>query len=234
MCLETRQEEDLLGNRWVHFWIDNHHNSNGHKSCELGKVWLTMLLRFIVRTRSQTVSATLYTISLTIASLLVLAFLAQRKTHGWCSPRVLWLAGDVSCDCTFWDERGGKLTRQPVGSLVDAAAITIAMNKYRLDSGRFSSRCYTFWRTHTSADPIRLLCISLALHLTFFLPSRSSPSAKLMVGVSPRTLWLAGLFRVTVRFRAREKEGLLNNQPTGGYSNYDNFDEQKSHGHKEL
>ena len=150
------------------------------------------------------------------------------------SPRVLWLAEDISCDCTFWDERGGRLSRRPVGSLVDAAAITIAMSKYRLESGRFSSRCYTFWYTHKSAEPIRLLCISLALRLTLFLPSRSSPSAKLTVDVSPWTLWLARLFRVTVRFGTRGEEGLLDNRPTGGYSNHDNFNEQKSHGHEEL
>ena len=53
-------------------------------------------------------------------------------------------------------------------------------------------------------------------------------------GVSPWTLWLAGLFRVTVRFGTRGEEGLLDNRPTGGYSNHDNFNEQKSHGHEEL
>ena len=29
------------------------------------------------------------------------------------SPRALWLVEDFSCDCMFWDERGGGLT--PMG-----------------------------------------------------------------------------------------------------------------------
>ena len=57
----------------------------------------------------------------------------------------------------------------------------------------FSSRCCAFRRTHTSADPIRLLCIRLALPLTLPLPSRLAPSARLVVGVPPRALLLAGI-----------------------------------------
>ena len=64
----------------------------------------------------------------------------------------------------------------------------------RVDSGSFSSGGCAFRRTHTSADPIRLLCIPLALRLTLSLPSRFAPSAKLMVGISPRALWFAGAF----------------------------------------
>ena len=66
------------------------------------------------------------------------------------SPRAPWLARAFSRDCTFWDCRGGVLivNRQPVGPLVSTAAITTATGLNHVDSGRFSSRCCTFWRTH--------------------------------------------------------------------------------------
>ena len=88
------------------------------------------------------------------------------------SPRAPWFAGAFSCDCTFWGCRGGVLTinRQPVGPLVSTAAITTATGINHVDSGSFSSRCCTFRRTHTSADPIRILCIRLALTLTLPAP----------------------------------------------------------------
>ena len=60
--------------------------------------------------------------------------------------------------------------------------------------GSFSSRCWTFRRTHTSADPIRVLCTRIALPLTLSLPSRLVPSARLTVGFPLRALWLAGIF----------------------------------------
>ena len=111
------------------------------------------------------------------------------------SPRALWRSGDSSCDCMFWDKRGGGLTRQPVGPPVGTATITTAvMSANRVNLGSFSSRCCAFRRTHTSADPIRLLCIRLALPLTLSLPSRLAPSARVAVGVPPRALWLAGIF----------------------------------------
>ena len=82
-----------------------------------------------------------------------------------------------------------------VFSTDDAAIMaTAALSTNRVDSRRFSSRSCAFRRTHTSTDPIRLLCIRLALPLKLSLPSRFAPSAKLMVGVSPRALWLAGIF----------------------------------------
>ena len=114
----------------------------------------------------------------------------------WCAvpqqaPR---LAGDFSCDCMFRGERGGGYTRQPVGPSVDTAIITTVLSTNRVDSRSFSSRCWAFRRTHTSTDPIRLLCIRLALPLNLFLPSRFAPGTKLMVGVSPRASWLAGAF----------------------------------------
>ena len=92
-------------------------------------------------------------------------------------------AGDCSCGCMFWRERGGGHTRQPVGPSVDAAIMTTVLSTNRVDSRSFSSRSCAFRRTHTSTDPIRLLCIRLALPLTLSLPSRFAPGTKLMVGV---------------------------------------------------
>ena len=106
------------------------------------------------------------------------------------APCALWLVGDFPCDCMFWEKRGGGLTRQPVGTATMAAVMSV----YRVDLGRFSSRCCMFRYTHTSEDPIRLICIRLALTLTLSLPSRLVPSARLTVGVPPRALWLAGIF----------------------------------------
>ena len=106
------------------------------------------------------------------------------------SPR---LAGDFSCDCMFRGEREGGYTRQ-VGPSVDTAIMTTVLSTNRVDSRSFSSRRCAFRRTHTSTDPIRLLCIRLALPLNLFLPSRFAPGTKLMVGVSPRASWPAGFF----------------------------------------
>ena len=104
-------------------------------------------------------------------------------------------AGDFSCDCMFRGERGGGYTRQPVGPSVDTAIMTtVLLSTNRVDSRSFSSRRCAFRRTHTNTDPIRLLCIRLALPLNLFLPSRLAPGTKLMVGVSPRASWLAGAF----------------------------------------
>ena len=108
----------------------------------------------------------------------------------------------------------GRLTRQPVGPLVDTATITTVMNTNRVGPGRFSSRCCTFRRTHTSANPIRLLFIRLALPLTLSLPSGFAPSARPMICVPPRALWLAGAFMCDCTFWD-EKEGGLIRQPVG-------------------
>ena len=86
-----------------------------------------------------------------------------------------------SCDCMFWDCRGGGLTRQPMGPTVNTVAISTATGMNHVVSGSFSSRC-----TKTSADPIRILCIRTALPLTLSLPSRFVSSARLMIGPSPR------------------------------------------------
>ena len=109
----------------------------------------------------------------------------------------LWPAGDFSCDCMFRDERGGGCTRQPLGPSVDTAIMTTVLSTNHVDSKSFSSRGCAFRRTHMSTDPIRLFCFRLAL---LSLHSRLAPGAKLMVGVSPRALWLAFFFRVTVSF----------------------------------
>ena len=59
-----------------------------------------------------------------------------------------------------------------MGPRVDTATIRTVLSTNRVDSGSFSSGCCAFRRTHTSADPIRLLCIRLALPLTLPLPLR--------------------------------------------------------------
>ena len=104
------------------------------------------------------------------------------------TPSALWPLGDFSCDCMFWENRGGGLTRQPVGTSVGTATMTAVMSANRVDLGGFSSRCCKFRCTHTSADPIRLLCIRLALPLTLSFSSRLAPSTRLTVGVPPRAL----------------------------------------------
>ena len=48
-------------------------------------------------------------------------------------------AGDYSCGCMFWGERGGGHTRQPVGPSVDAAIMTTVLSTNRVDSRSFSS-----------------------------------------------------------------------------------------------
>ena len=132
------------------------------------------------------------------------------------SPRAPWLAGDFSRDCTFWDDRGGVLTinRQPVGPLVSTAAITTATGINHVDSGRFSSRCCTFRRTRTSADPIRILCIRLALTLTLSRPPGFASCARLMVCASPWALRLVGDFSCDCMFWD-DRGGRLTGQPMG-------------------
>ena len=117
-------------------------------------------------------------------------FVPSTKLVVGASLRALGLVGDFSCDCMFWDDRGGGLTGQPMGPPVDTANMRIVLSTNHVDSRSFSSRCWAFRRTHPSADPIRLLCIRLALPLTLSLPSGFVPSTKLMVGASPRALGL--------------------------------------------
>ena len=119
-------------------------------------------------------------------------FVPSTKLMVGASPRALGLVKDFSCDCMFWDERGGGLV--PVDPRVDTATTRTVLSTNRVDSGSFGSGCCAFRRTHTSADPIRLLCIRLALPLTLPLPLRFAPSAKLTVGGTPCALWLVGDF----------------------------------------
>ena len=46
------------------------------------------------------------------------------------SPRALGLVKDFSCDCMFWDERGGGLA--PVGPRVDTATIRTVLSTNRV------------------------------------------------------------------------------------------------------
>ena len=128
------------------------------------------------------------------------------------SLRALGLVKDFSCDCMFWDETGGGIA--PVGPRVNTATIRTVLSTNRVDSGSFSSRCCAFRRTHTSADPIRLLCIRLALPLTLPSPSRFAPSARLTVGGTPYALWLVGAFSCGCMFWENGGGGLTT-QPVG-------------------
>ena len=119
-------------------------------------------------------------------------FVPSTKLMVGASPRALGLVKDFSCDCMFWDERGRGLV--PVDPRVDTATTRTVLSTNRVDSGSFGSGCCAFRRTHTSADPIRLLCIRLALPLTLPLPLRFAPSARLTVGGTPCALWLVGDF----------------------------------------
>ena len=139
-------------------------------------------------------------------------FVPSTKLMVGASHRALGRVKDFSCDCMFWDERGGGLAQ--VGPRVDTATIRTVLSTNRVDSGSFSSRCCAFRRTHTSADPIRLLCIRLALPLTLLLPSRFAPSARLTVGGTPYVLWLVGDFACDCMFWENSGGGLTT-QPVG-------------------
>ena len=142
---------------------------------------------------------------------LLSGFVPSRKLMVGASPRALGLVKDFSCDYIFWDKRGGGL--EPVGPRVDTTTIRTVLSTNGVDSGSFSSGCCAFRRTHTSADPTRLLCIRPALPLTLPLPSRFAPSARHTVGgTHPVSYGLWGIFRVTVFFGAIGEEGLLGNR----------------------
>ena len=111
-----------------------------------------------------------------------------------------------------WDERGGGLA--PVGRRVDTATIRTVLSTNRVDSGSFSSGYCAFRRTHTSADPIRLLCIRLALPLILPLPLRFAPGARLTFGGTPCVLWLVGNFLCACKFWENSGGGLTT-QPMG-------------------
>ena len=127
-------------------------------------------------------SATLYPTSFTLDSLLALTIRAQRQIYGWWYTLSLWLVKEFPCDCMFWENSGGGLTTQPVGT----ATMMTVTSANGVDLESLSSRCWTFRRTHTSADP-------LALPLTLSLTSRLAPRARLTVDVPTRAFWLAGI-----------------------------------------
>ena len=139
-------------------------------------------------------------------------FVPSTKLMVGASPHALGLVKDFSCDCMFRDETGGGLA--PVDPRVDTATIRTVLSTNRVDSGCFSSGCCAFRRTHTSADPIRLLFIRLALPLTLPLPSRFAPSARLTVGGTPCALWLVGDFSCDCMFWENSGGGLTT-QPVG-------------------
>ena len=139
-------------------------------------------------------------------------FVPSTKLMVGAPPRALGLVKDFSCDCTFWDERGGGIA--PAGLRVDTATIRTVLGTNRVDSGSFSSGCCAFRRTHTSADPIRLLCIRLALPLTLPSPLRFAPSARLTVGGTPCALWLVGDFSCDCMFWENSGGGRTT-QPVG-------------------
>ena len=98
---------------------------------------------------------------------------------------------------------------------MSTAAITTATGINHVDWGRFSSRCCTFRRTHTSADPIRILCIRLALTSALSRPPGFASCAKLMVCVSPWALWLVKDFSCDCMFWDNIRGGVLTGQPMG-------------------
>ena len=114
----------------------------------------------------------------------------------------------------FWDEREQGLT--PVSPQVHTATIRPVLSTNRIDLGSFCSRCCAFRRTHTSTDPIRLLCIRLTLPLTLPLPSGFVPSARLVACASPRALWLVCYFPCVCIFWDERGGGLT---PVGPYVN---------------
>ena len=130
------------------------------------------------------------------------------------SPWALRLVGGFSCDCMFWDDRGGGLTVQPMGPQVDTSNVRTVLSTNHVDSRSFSSRCWAFRCTHPSADPIRILCIRLALLLTLSLPSGFVSSTKLMVGASPCALGLVKNFSCDCMFWD-DRGGGLAGQPMG-------------------
>ena len=151
-------------------------------------------------------------LALPLTLLLPSGFAPSTKLMVGASPRTLGLMKNFSCDCMFWDERGGGLAL--VGPRVDTSTIRTVLSTNRVDSGSFSSGCCAFRRAHTSADPIRLLCIRLALPLTLPLTLRFAPSTRLTVGGVPCALWLVGDFLCDCLFWENSGGGLTT-QPVG-------------------
>ena len=211
----------------------NHDDSTEHKSRGLER--FSSRSCAFRRTHTSTDPIRLFCIRLALPLTLSLPsrFAPSTKLMVGVSPRALWLAGAFSRDCTFWDCRGGVITinRQLVGPLVSTAAITTATYINHVDSGKFSSRCCTFRRTHTSADPIRILCIRLALTLTLSRPPGFASCTRLMICVSPRALRLVGDFSCDCMFWD-DRGGGLTGQPMGPQEGFSFFFHEPKHPQK--
>ena len=83
--------------------------------------------RFELKTfrRTYTSSDTIRLLCIRLALPLTLSlpsrFMPSARLVVCAPPRALGLVGDFSCDCMFWDEKGGGLT--PVGPQVDTATV---------------------------------------------------------------------------------------------------------------
>ena len=71
-------------------------------------------------------STDLYPTSFAIVSLLALRICTQRKVCGLCFTPGPMACGGFSCDCMFWDERGGGLT----GQAMDHRGIQQTLEQY--------------------------------------------------------------------------------------------------------
>ena len=131
-------------------------------------------------------------IALTLTLSLPSGFVPSTKLMVDASPPALELVKDFSCDCMFWDERGGGLA--PVGPRVDTATITTALSTNRVDSRSFCSGCCAFRHTHErrpySATPYPT---SFTLDSSLALTIRAQRQTY-GFGGTPCTLWLVGDF----------------------------------------
>ena len=156
-----RGEDDLLGNRWVHLTTAMRTNRVDSAS---------FIPRCCALRRTHTSSDLLRLLCIRLDLPLTLSLPSRlapsaRLTVG-VSFCALWLAGAFSRGCTFLGREGRRAycaTGGPTGEHSNHHMTTV-MSANRVDSGRFSSRCCTFRRTRTSADPIWLPSIRLAFY----------------------------------------------------------------------
>ena len=146
--------------------------------------------------------------------------------------------GGFLCDCTFWDERGGGLTRQPVSPQADNATITTVMSTHRVDSGGFSSRCCAFRRTHTSADPITATLYpninSFALDSLLALTICAQRKTHGWCFTPDPMACVFFFVRLHVLGREERRTYWATDGPIGGHSNHHNSNERKSRGLGEV
>ena len=77
-------------------------------------------------------SATSYPTNFTLDFSLALTIRAQRQTYRWWYTLCRMACGDFSCDCMFWENGGGGLITQPVGTAVMATGVSV--NRVDLES----------------------------------------------------------------------------------------------------